>query len=72
MISDAWEQLEGTDPSPSESSPGRSEKSLPLDLDIRRWEYGDIKAQGLAAGKTLQHILAFRPSIFGRIPVGGK
>jgi hypothetical protein len=31
-----------------------------------------FKAQGLAAGKILQHILAFRLSIFRRIPVGGN
>jgi hypothetical protein len=33
---------------------------------------GIFKAQGLAAGKILQHILAFILSIFGEIPVGGK
>ena len=33
---------------------------------------GIFKAQGLGAGKTLQHVLAFCPSNFGRLPVGGK
>ena len=64
-MSDAWE--EGTEPSSSESLPGWWEKSLSLDSDIRGWDKGVFKAQGLKAGKTLQLVSAFE---LRKIPCG--